>query len=68
MSETTIATTWETKKLLHLLKNHKQIKENKRFTEDEVIYDALVTLAEQENVQLPETLIRKPSEPQEEST
>jgi len=65
MSETTIATTWETKKLLHLLKNHKQIKENKRFTEDEVIFEALEVLAEKENVQLPENLIRKPSEPAE---
>lgn len=56
MSETTIAATWRTKNVLHILKPHLRASLDKtKITEDDVIFEALTLLADNLNVQLPET-------------
>jgi len=54
LQKTTILTDWRTKNTLHKIKNHLQTATNKRYTENEIVFKALVALAEELNVQLPE--------------
>jgi len=54
LQKTTILTDWRTKNTLHKIKNHLQTATNKRYTENEIVFKALVALAEKLNVQLPE--------------
>jgi len=53
MSATSIASSWKTKRLLHLVKSRKQFNDNRNYTEDQIVYIALELLAKELNVQLP---------------
>ena len=54
MSETSIASSWRTKRLLHVVKSHIQLLDNRNYLEDEIVYRALKDLAEKLGLPLPE--------------